>query len=281
MALGVVKNKFTETAHLKVNIAGQSNALYKRNKVMMKKIVLGIIYFLGLSILAQAQYSQDSNSTNGELRLGFQLSPSVSWISTDDKAINGNGGAVGMRLGMMGEYYFRENYALISGINFAFNQGGTLLHEEGGNFWSKSELSDTALTALPNGVNLKYHIQYIEVPLGIKMRTKEFGYIRYFAEIPLFSLGVKVQARGDIKGTSRLDTERENIKEDVNLFNVNWGFGGGIHYALSEDTAFIGGLYYQQGISDITDDAGFKTSGAQEKSKGVLQSITLRIGILF
>jgi len=211
----------------------------------MKKIVLGIIYFLGLSILAQAQYSQDNNSSdNGELRLGFQLSPSISWLSTDDNAINGN-------------------------------------HEEGGNFWSRSELSDTGLTALPNGVNLKYHIQYIEIPLGLKMRTKEFGYIRYFAEIPLFSLGVKVQARGDIEGTSRLDTERENIRRDVNLFNVNWGFGGGIHYALSEDTAFIGGLYYQQGLSDVTDDSGFKMSGEQENSRGVIKSITLRIGILF
>jgi len=248
----------------------------------MKKIVLGIIYFLGLSILAQAQYSQGTNSgNNGELRLGFQLSPSISWLSTDDNAINGNGSVLGMRLGMMGEYYFRENYALISGINFAFNQGGRLLHEEGGNIWSKSELSDTGLTALPNGVNLKYHIQYIEVPLGLKMRTKEFGYIRYFAEIPLFSLGVRVQARGDIEGTSRLDTERENIRNDVNLFNVNWGFGGGIHYALSEDTAFIGGLYYQQGISDVTDNAGFKRSGEQEDSKAVIKSITLRIGILF
>lgn len=231
---------------------------------------------------AFAQYTPENNDRNdGELRMGFQLSPSVSWMDTDDNAINGNGTTLGMRLGMMSEYYFRENYALISGVNFAFNQGGTLRHEEGGNFWSKSELSDTALTALPNGVNLKYHIQYIEIPVGIKMRTKEFGYIRYFAEIPLFSLGVKVQARGDVKGTNSLDRERENIKKDVNLLNLNWGFGGGIHYALSEDSALIGGLYYQQGFADVTDDKAIKTSGVKENSKGIIKSITLRIGILF
>jgi len=248
----------------------------------MKKIVLGIIFLLVTSSVAFSQFNSDrSTSYEKNLRMGFQLSPSISWMATDDNAINGNGVNVGMRLGMMGEYYFRENYAFISGINFAFNQGGTLKHEEGGNLWAKSELSDTALASLPNGVNLKYHIQYIEVPFGLKMRTKEIGYIRYFAEIPLFSLGVKVQARGDVKGTSRLDVERENIKKDVNLFNLNWGFGGGIHYTLSEDTEFIGGLYYQQGFADVTDNKATLTSGDREDSKGIIKGITLRIGILF
>ena len=247
---------------------------------MIKKIVSGLIFLCLTTIFAFAQYSEAIES-NGELRLGFQLSPSFSWMSTDDNTINGNGTNLGMKLGMVGEYYFKENYAFVSGINFAFNQGGTLLHQEGGNLWSESELSDTGLVALPNGVNLKYHIQYIEVPFGVKMRTKEFGYLRYYAEMPLFSLGVKVQARGDIKGTSRLDQERENIKKDVNLFNLNWGFGGGVQYTLSEDTALIGGLYYQQGIADVTDNSAIKASGAKEDSKGIIKSLTIRIGILF
>lgn len=250
----------------------------------MKKIVLGIIFLLTIGINADAQSNPNPTALNSyerNLRLGFQLSPTISWMDTDDNAINGNGATVGMRLGMIGEYYFRERYAFISGINFAFNQGGTLKHEEGGNLWSKSDLSDSALAALPDGVNLKYHIQYLEIPFGIKMRTKEIGYARYFAEIPLFSLGVRVQARGDVEGTSRLQVERENIIKDVNLFNLNWGFGAGIHYTLSEDTEFIGGLYYQQGFTDVTDNKATKKSGEIEDSKGIIKGITLRIGILF
>jgi len=207
--------------------------------------------------------------------------PCVWGIDTDNNAINSNGINVGMRLGMIGEYYFRERYAFISGINFAFNQGGTLKHEEGGNLWSKSELSDSALADLPDGVNLKYHLQYLEIPFGLKMRTKEFGSIRYFTEIPLFSIGIKVQARGDVEGAGQLDVERENIRKDVNLFNLNWGFGAGIHYTLSEDTEIISGLYYQQGFVDITDDKALKANGDREDSKGIIKGITLRIGILF
>lgn len=241
----------------------------------MKKIVLVLSFFSLLTTFGFGQLDFDK-----ELRLGFQLSPSFSWMATDDNLINGNGTNVGLKLGMISEYYFRENYAIVGGLNFAFNQGGTLRHEQGGNFWSKSELSDSALMELPDGVNLKYHIQYLEIPFGLKMRTKEFGYLRYFAEIPVFTLGFKLQARGDVKGTT-VDRERENITPDVNLFNLTWGFGGGVQYALSESTALIGGIIYRQGFADVTDDGGFKLDGTPEDSKGVIKSITIRFGFLF
>ncbi len=246
----------------------------------MKKIVSIITFF---SLIANIGFSQLEFDEN-KLRLGFQLSPSFSWMSTDDNLINGNGTNLGLKLGMVSEYYFQENYAIVSGLSFAFNQGGTLRHVEGGNFWTKSELSDLALNDLPAGVNLKYHIQYLEIPFGLKMRTREFGYLRYFAEIPLFSLGFKLQARGDVEGTSTLDRERENITEDVNLFNLTWGFGGGVQYALSESTALVGGIIYRQGFTDVTDDAAMKIIGMEttrENSKGIIKSLTIRFGLLF
>ena len=245
----------------------------------MKKIVLALFFF---SLTTSAIFGQLGNlNFDGELRLGFQLSPSFSWMTTDNNLVNGNGTNVGLKLGMLSEYYFRENYAIVSGINFAFNQGGTLRHEQGGDLWSKSELSDLSLKALPDGVNLKYHIQYLEIPFGLKMRTKEFGYLRYFAEIPVFTLGFKLQARGDVKGTSNLDRDRENITEDVNLFNLTWGFGGGVQYTLSEGTALIGGIIYRQGFTDITDDGAIKMDGTRERSKGIIKSLTFRLGFLF
>lgn len=247
----------------------------------MKKIVFILTFFCFSTSLIIGQSDDYEYEFDKELRLGFQLSPSVSWMASDDVSVNGNGNNVGLKLGIMGEYYFRENYALISGLNFAFNQGGTLKHEMGGNLWSKSQLSDLALMELPDGVNLQYHIQYLEIPFGIKMRTREFGYLSYFAEIPTFTLGFKLQARGDVKGTAMLNTERENITEDVNFFNLTWGFGGGVQYSLSEGTALVAGLVYRQGFADVTDDKGMRTNGSRENSKGIINSITIRIGFLF
>lgn len=246
----------------------------------MKKIAAFLSFLFLMSNFSNAQ----------EFRFGFQVSPTFSWIASDDNTINGNGSNLGLRLGMMGEKFIGggDTYALLFGIGFAFNQGGTLKHDTGGNFWTKSDLSDASLNMgdnpLPDGVNLKYGIQYVEIPFGLKMRTQEFGYIRYYAEIPVFTLGIKTRAQGDISGTN-VSAENENIGEDVNLLNFSWGIGGGIEYTINDNTALIGGLFFQNGFMDVTDDGGNKYLGAgsleKEDSKGSISSLTLRIGVMF
>ncbi len=241
----------------------------------MKKIVLLAAFLISLTINSNAQ---------NDFRFGFQVSPNYTWLTSNDNQINGDGGTVGLKLGMMGEYFFRENYAFIGGIGFAFNQGGTLQHDTGGNFWAKSELSSPELYLLPNGVKLSYAIQYVEIPFGLKMRTQEFGYLRYFAEIPVFTLGILTKAQGDIEGTN-VTAEQENIKSDVNPINFSWGLGGGVEYGVNENTSIVAGLFFQQGFIDVTKNKGTKLledgSTEEEDSKSNLGSVTFRIGVMF
>lgn len=251
----------------------------------MRKIVIPALFVLSCG----AAYSQVFVDN---FRFGFQVSPTISWMSTDNNKINSNGVNIGIKIGMVGEYYFGTsgNYALISGIGFAFNQGGTLKHEVGGNFWPEAELTsskfNTGLKPLPDGVNMKYNLRYVEIPIGFKMRTNDFGNIRYFAEIPLFNIGMLTQARGAINGTG-VNTDNENIKGATNFFNITWGFGGGVEYSVSEKTALVGGLYYQQGFTDVTRDKNaFKRvsetgPSEPESSKGTLGAIVLRLGVIF
>lgn len=238
----------------------------------MKKIalLLSLIYGLSLSLSAQEDF-----------RFGVQVSPSFSWLASNDNQINGNGTNLGLHLGFTGEYYFAERYAFLAGLGFAFNQGGTFEHKIGGNFWTKSELSNPDLNALPDGVNLKYNLQYVEIPFGLKMRTNEFGYFRYYAELPIFTLGIRTQARGDITSAAELNTEREDIKQDVNLLNLSWGLGAGAEYNINSNTAIVLGIQYAQGFLDITDDAATKKDGTSEDSNGTTRSITIRLGVMF
>ena len=252
----------------------------------MKKIALLITFLL---LMGSKAFSQT------EFRFGFQVSPNFSWISTDDKFINGNGSNLGLKLGMMGEKYFAgsENYALTFGIGFAFNQGGTLNYDSdgkynGGNYWSKSDLTEDRFKDLPEGINLKYGIQYIEIPFGLKMRTQEFGYFRYFIE-PGFNLGVKTQARGAISGVELYSAENEDIKKDVNFLNLSWGLGAGVEYTIGENTALIGGLYFQNGFLDMSDNAaqrfidepGQERITEKEDSRASIKSLTIRLGVMF
>jgi len=258
----------------------------------MKKIVLQAAFFIFLQNL---MFSQD-------FRFGFQVSPNRTWINSSDNTINPTSGNTGLKLGVVGEYYFDERYAITAGLGFAFNQGGTLKHDRGGNFFSESDLSNPNLNSgdkpLPDGVELTYKIQYVEIPLGLKMRTDEMGYFRYYAEIPIFPTAIRTQARGNIEGTD-INVEDLDINKDVTLFSLSWGLGAGVEYNISSNTALVAGLYYQNQIIDFTDNdatiATDQTAGAntpddpsddqfttiKEDASSKIGSITLRLGVLF
>lgn len=257
----------------------------------MKKIVLLSIIVLSFSI---SLFSQD-------FRFGFQVSPNQSWIYSNDNTITREGTNTGLKLGVIGEYYFSERYAITGGLGFAFNQGGGLKHETGGNFFMESDLSNPALKAgdkpLPDNVLLTYKIQYVEIPIGLKMRTDEIGYFRYFAEIPIFPIAIRTQARGDIEGGDIRESDL-NINKDVTLFSLSWGLGAGVEYSISSNTALVAGLYFQNGIIDVTDNSARQATtlisdmGTEditddswetrsENSNTRIGNITLRIGVLF
>ena len=105
----------------------------------MKKIVAIAAFFALLSRVAVAQET--------DLRLGFQVSPTFSWMTTDDDQVNNNGTNLGLKLGARGEVFFRENYAFIIGLGFSFNSGGQLRHDQFSDAWQRSKI--------PNGVDRK------------------------------------------------------------------------------------------------------------------------------
>lgn len=250
-------------------------------------------FFLGLSS-NMAQVNPQYVRYQTPLRIGFQSSPTLYWLNSDNRNINPSGNNLGFRLGVKTEYYFRDKYALTAGLGFAFNSGGTLLHDFGGKFWTRSELSSETLRELPPGVKLKYAIRYIEVPLSLKMVTNEvFRDVRFFFEAPVITLGFRSQARGDIRGAGALNTEDENIQRDVNLFNFAWGLGAGIEYNLrgtsKGDTNILAGVFYQNGFTDVTDNSAEKyvidemgnIVVREENSRALIYGISLYLGVMF
>jgi len=257
------------------------------------------ITFLTLLFIAGLCYNAQSQS---DIRFGFQISPNLTWINSNDNTINREGTNIGLRLGVMGEYYFTERYAITGGLGFAFGQGGSLIHETGGNFFRESEISNPTLNSgdkpLPDGVELGYNIQYVEIPFGLKLRTDEIGYLRYFAEIPVFTLSFRAQSRGSIMG-GEINEEDLDINRDVTPINFSWGVGGGIEYSITSNAVLIAGIYYNSSFIDITDndaiqalefiDAGVDVNDPAddnfvtrpEDSNVSIGSITLRIGVLF
>ena len=251
----------------------------------MKKIALASAFFLFALSMLQAQSSGDGKG----FRFGFQASPSWSWIRTSDKLIEGVSPNWGLKLGVMAENYFTPNYAIVSGLGFAFNQGGTIQNGyPKGVFWSKSELSSATLfDTLPKDAKLHYRVTYVELPVGLKMRggSNEDSRIQFFAEAPVFTIGFMTKAIGDIRGTNTQNTDDEVIRDDVHGLSISWGLGAGIEYELAAGAKLVTGLFYQRQFTDLTGnkdtgvlaDTGWKT----EKSKASVGALTLRIGVFF
>lgn len=243
----------------------------------MKKIVILIAFFA---------FSLNNMQAQNDLRIGFQASPTISWLNAiDNNRVNDNGKNLGLKLGLIAEYAFQENYSLFGGIGFAFNQGGKLQFEDAGRHWPDSDLpiispnNPDFTDVFPAGTTLQYKIQTIEIPFGLKLKTKEFGYFQYYVEIPTFTLGFRSQARGKIEGDG-IPPEIENddyvIKREVNPFTFSWGVGLGAEYNLSSSTAILAGISYQRVFTDV-----LKDRESFDNAKVNMNNLTFRIAVMF
>lgn len=249
-------------------------------------------FFLSLLVVTLSfQFVTAQSDFDAEnLRFGIQFSPSFSWISTNTNRINPSGTNLGMKLGMIAEYNFGSDnrYAFSTGLGFAFNSGGTLLHEFGGSYWNRADLGPS-LDTLPNGTKLKYGIQYLEIPAGLKMKFQPATSrdISFFVE-PGIVIGFKTQARGEITASGvPVQDEKINIRREVNGINLSWGIGAGLEFQLSGNMSMVGGLGFQSGFTDITDDNGRvindprNPDGRRENSKGTVNNIVVKLGLMF
>jgi len=253
----------------------------------MKKIVLAL-FILSTSFTAFGQISD-------VFRLGLSANPFVSFLGSNDVLIKPSGSNVGFHLGFDGELFFgssdmaSKNYAITSGFGILFNNGGSLEHTNGGELWKSKNLRPPLIDGqgttqpFPDGTTLGYGIQMLRIPLGIKMRTNEIGYLRYYGQVPFF-FDIATQARGSVAGAGALDTEKQNINTDVNPFNISWGIGGGAEYGVSDGTSIVAGIFFHSGFLDITNNKGEQDNSPNnpnEDSKTTLSAISLKVGILF
>lgn len=225
--------------------------------------------FLFLLVLSTVNFVYGQTQ---DFRLGFEVSPFVSWLRPDLKTISSDGSNIGLQVIVNGEYYFRENYAFKIGLGLSFRNGGKVLFPEGGVVFPKAVLSKESLRELPPNSSVRHRLQFVEIPFGFRLRTQQIGYMRYFAELPIISLGVRVQARGDL-GVA--DGEDENIAKDAHLFNLSWGLGGGAEYDISSTTSLIAGIFYHHGFMDIMRDNDANPANIY------LRKVAFRIGVMF
>jgi len=256
----------------------------------MKRITAKILCIMCLLVTGCGYLSGQDRP----FRIGFQASPVFSGMRNNEDLIVKSGGNLGLKLGAISDIYYKENISLTIGLNLAFHEGGEFLYEVGGNFLPESELSDPLLQTgdkpLPDGVKIRYQVQYLEIPVGLKFRTASNGNMNWFFEAPVLTFSFLTRGRGDIETEDYL-YEQENISKDLVVANIFLGLGAGVEYALSKNNSLIGGLYFQRGLFDVTRDHGHFAYPnpdiiptyitVQEDSRATIGNLILCLGILF
>lgn len=227
----------------------------RRSKYATRSILVVSIVFIMSGI-----------STAQDIQFSLFADPLISWFSTDTRETVNNGVRPGFSVGLSFDKYFAENYAFSTGI--------VLVNASGRVHYSDTidiEFKNSTLE-LPAEEQISYKIQYISVPLGLKFRTNQIGYLTFFSNIGL-DPKVVIAAKADIPDQA---IEDENITEELNLFNLGYHLAAGTEYALGGKTAIVFGLSYENNFLDITTD-----KDGQPEDKVRHNIVRFKLGINF
>lgn len=206
---------------------------------MKKKALL----LLALTVVSASIFAQDK-----KLRLGLTLFPTINIIKPDVDAINKEKNGFGFSYGLITDFGFGSNYAFSTGLHIS-TTSGTVSYKD-------RAFPDTDKTNnFAADTEAKYNLKYIDIPLTLKLRTNEIGYITYYGQFGL-GLGINIKATQDLETTYGADkkvltVEDQDISDDTKLFRTALIVGGGIEYSISGNTALQIGLTFNNGFSNI------------------------------
>lgn len=214
----------------------------------------------------------------GDLRIGVHASPLVSWFGSDNGNIISQGAKPGFNFGISANKYFSENYAVTFGIDL-INAGGKLATNSDSFFTLKSKESTTTTPVLA-GKTITYNIQYLAIPIGLKLQTTQIGYVSFFTNIgidPKVVIGGKasIPAQNDgITITPKID--KQNAMAELKPFNLGYHVTIGAEYGVGGNTVLVFGVGYENNFLDITKDLS-----GQIKDKIKQNMLSLQLGVIF
>lgn len=199
----------------------------------MKKILLAAFFTLiTIPLFAQEDFKG--------FKLGLTVHPNFGWIKSDIDGIKADGLRAGFTYGLVGDFYFADNYAFSTGLKLTTINGQT-----------ESELANN------KGEKQIYKLQYIEIPAKLKLTTNETNGLKFYGE---FGLGnaINVRARKDIKNSpvSSSNVENKDIYDEIAFYRASLIIGGGAQFYVGEKTAVDVGLSFNNGFTDIQKGSG-------------------------
>lgn len=265
--------------------------------------IAAMLLFTGFSSLQ----AQDAPS----VKMGVRVSPNFSWVNIQQGSMSNNGLGLGFSYGVTADFSMFKSSNYWMGTELSVSTIPVQAK-------SSSELRNTVTIANPTGgtrdtvykydqgnIEFKYNIQYLQIPLSVKMKTDEIGNLKYFFQFgvaPSFAMKKKLTTTTlnadpiypTNKGISFHDPNNEDndvyqfsgvqipgsavgekeydFIDNINTVRFPLIIGAGIEYKLTGNTMFTAGLRFDNSINDFFKD---------KRVSGRSNMIALSAGILF
>lgn len=269
---------------------------------MKKSISTFLILFSVLTVIAQEGEKQP------KFRFGLKVSPSVAWLGLDKTRFNDldveNGGAkIKFGYGLITEFILAKNYSFLTGVEVNYF-GGSINYKDVNKV--NYQLNDSTALFLSSRA---YKQQYITIPLALKLKTNEIGYMTYFGQIGV-DLSFQIKGRANDNGTlyykANADTTAFSVQgpeysqEDVNVYKQTgiFGFlrvalnvGAGVEWNIAGNTSLLFALNYNNGFTNffnkdskdankLLDNNNHATAKTLDQ-KASSNYVALTVGVLF
>jgi len=272
----------------------------------MKKVIyafIGVLLFN--SSIAQVSVSEDNNIKN--FRFGLLGESSINWLSPDnEKKFLSGGAAVGFGWGAQLEFRLNKVTSIITGfglyntkmkLDFVGANSADTAYYQLNNDDEFVEFGDSATNSVNNTYwlqNRTYKINYVTIPVALKMKTKEIGYMTYFGQFGA-NIGIKTKTRVNDEvipyGSSNQSTiEDLNLDKGTQPVRLGLLIGGGAEYNFSGSTSLFFGLNYNHYFTNsLKKEDPYLMKGIDANGVGgekisqnaVPGSVSIVVGILF
>ena len=203
----------------------------------MKKILI-MCLFLGVVGSLSAQYK------DSPLKFTISAASHLNWLFSDHPDNTPGPVRLGGGAELHLDYFFEPHFAFSTGVIWTLT-GGNMIYSK-----SVPMSFITGLYTLPPGAQLTYRLQFVEIPLGLKLVSREIGYSTFFSDFGINPMW-RNKATGD---TSDGMNEKNPIFKEVSRYNVGYHVELGICYSLGNKTSIVVSGFYKNTFLDFTTD---------------------------
>ena len=300
----------------KLNLASvKINEVRNKNQTILY-IMKKTLFFCLFVIASLSSYSQSTQKT----RFGIKATPSVNWmVPNETKKLQNSGSKINAGIGLVLEFPITDVVSFQTGLditNISFNakyNTDTAFYIYKDDAIIEAEIQGDSISSpkpyFGSGYSLMrlkertYKTTYLNIPLTLKMKTKDIGGFTYFGQIGGNLFGRLSAVANDVVEKNgkvisgftgsgeNIDIEKVDITKTMNVLSACGNIGAGFEYNISGSTSLFASVNYQHHFMNATKaDSGYLIRSRIENNKtylsefqnGVkLKQIVLSLGILF